>query len=276
MAKRSAIGLMSILILISLLAACTGSGGDLPVPTVASLDTLPTADFLTRNAPPIGFSTISVDPIDAYLSNHQGWAYTIIGTFSGTFDDSGEPATGEFTVQVEGNELGQTRYVILEASGSALLSNDALLRLEGVRLSNDYYVVDINGRCVQDETSGKAIADQGANQFIGGVAEAIPTGHQREIEGIQAWQYTFAPQAVRLPALHLDENSTYSIGADLWFAPSVNAVLIYEVNVAVTRAYILWADPETSSTVSGTLYIRYDLSLPALGTLPNISIPNGC
>lgn len=263
------------LVVVGGLAACSTLEQDPPVPTVANINTLPTAIFLTENAPPPGFNLIHVDPVDANLAAHRGWAYTITGTFTGTVDDSGEPATGAVDVRVKANQLGQTRHVILEAQGSAFLNNEALLRLEGVRWSNDYYVVDVNGRCTQDQASGTAIADLGAHQIIGGVSEAIPTGHRREIGGLEAWQYTFAPSAVRLPALHRTPASTTTIGADLWFAPAVNAVLVYEINVEVAHVHLLWAD-QTASPVSGTLYMRYELAIDQLDTLPNISIPHGC
>jgi hypothetical protein len=268
---------VGLVVLAGLLAACSASpNSDVPIPTITDLTTLPTALFLTEHAPPEGFGTINVDPIDVNLGTYRGWTYTITGNFSGTFDTTGETAEGQLSAHVQANELGQTRRVVLEAEGNAFLVDEALLRLEGVRWSNDYYVVDINGRCTQDQQSGTAIADLGASQLIGGVSYAVPTGHQQEIEGIPVWQYTFSPDTARLPALHRTPDSIVTLGADLWFAPSKNLVLLYEVSAEVEHVLLLWADQQTASPVSGTLYLRYELSIPALDVQPNISIPHGC
>ena len=276
--------LAGIVVIVSIgvigLVACSTSGSDdVVVPTIASFDTLPTALFLTQNAPPPGFGEVNFDPVDLHLSDRQGWTYAVTGSFEGTFDASGQPASGTLDMQVQSNELGQTRRVVLEINGNAFLANEALLQLEGVRWSNDYYLVDVNGRCTVDEggaMGGAAIADLSAGQLIGGVRRAVPTGHRLEIEGIPAWQYTFVPGDARLPAIHLRTDSTTALSADLWIAPSYNAVLRYEVTATVQKVHLLWVDQAAASTVSGTLYLRYEVNIPALGVLPNISVPHGC
>jgi hypothetical protein len=200
----------------------------------------------------------------------------VTGSFEGVFDADGQPASGQFQATVQANEPGQIRRVVLEIDGNALLSNQGILKLEGVRWSNDYYVVDINGRCTKETQSGSAIADLSAGQLIGGVARAIPTGHRQTFGEVAAWQYTFSPNDARLPAIHTTPESIIILAADLWVAPDLSAVLTYEVTATVQKVYILWADQNTSSTVSGTLYLRYDLSVPDLNVVPNISIPHGC
>ena len=269
---------LRLVLLAGLIAGCNASSpsSEEHIPTIANINTLPTSIFLTENAPPPEFGVVNVEPIDVNLAAYQGWTYTITGDFVGTFDNTGEPAEGRLSATVQSNEIGQTRRVVLEAAGNAFLMDEALLRLEGVRWSNDYYVVDINGRCTQDQASGTAIADLGASQLIGGVNYAVPTGHRKDIEGIPAWQYTFAPDTTRLPALHRTAASTVILGADLWFAPSKNAVLVYEVSATVEQVYLLWSDQTTGNTVSGTLYLRYELTVPELDVQPNISVPNGC
>jgi len=263
-----------------LLVAC-GQGGqtdDVPIPTLASFDTLPTAYFLTQNAPPPGFSSLALDPIERGLTDHPGWAYTLSGSFSGTFDVTGDAAQGSLSVLVQGNELGQARRVVLEVSGSAFAPGQETVRLEGVRISNDYYLVDVNGQCSQGDSglAGNAIiADLAAGQILGGVAQAVPTGHRDTLNSLPAWQYTFAPQDARLPAVVTHPNSEVTLAADLWVAPEVNAVLRYEVTVTVRGVHLLWAD-RTGSTVSGTLSLRYELDPTAFGELPNISVPHGC
>jgi hypothetical protein len=257
------------------LAACGPSGSDAPLPTLVDINQLPTAMFLTQNAPPPGFGDVNFDPIDRFLSDHPGWTYVLTGSFEGTLDSTSEPATGTFEVRVQSNEPGETRRVVLDVSGSAFLEDAGLFRLEGVRWSNDYYVVDVNGRCSQDEEGGAAIADLSAGQIIGGVNRAVPTGYHQDIEGVPAWQYAFAPDAVRLPAVRQDTTSVVALEADLWIAPGINAALRYEVRATVSHVRLLWAAPD-SSPVSGTLYLRYDLSLPDLDIMPNISVPHGC
>jgi hypothetical protein len=168
---------------------------------------------------------------------------------------------------------------VLEVQGSAFLQDAALLRLEGVRWSNDYYLVDVNGRCTVDQggqMGGSAIADLSAGQLIGGVKQAVPTGHRMEIEGVPAWQYTFAREAMRVPAIHPGPTSTVTLGADLWIAPQYDAVLTYEVQATVQHVHILWVDQTAASPVSGTLNLRYELDVSQLDVLPNISVPHGC
>ncbi|MCZ7539323.1 MAG: hypothetical protein M5U29_05300 [Anaerolineae bacterium] len=259
------------------LSACDFSNNESAsvVPTLASLETIPTAIFLTENAPPPGFATLALDPIERGLSAHSGWAYAVTGSFEGTFDATGEPAAGTISAQVQGNEPGQTRRVVLEIEGRAFLPGEALLRLEGVRFSNDYYTVDVNGVCTADggeQPGGAAIADLSAGQIIGGVAQTMPTGHRQTLDGLPAWQYTFAPADARLPAIHPGPDGTVTLAADLWFAPEVDAVLRYEVSAEVSGVRLLWAD----SAVSGTLTLRYTLDVAALDTPPNISVPHGC
>jgi hypothetical protein len=275
MMRRLKIAGMVLIIVIGLVG-CASSEPETPLPTLVDLTQLPTARFLTENAPPAGWGLLDLEPINRFLAeHHQSWTYTVSGSFEGTFDGDGQPAEGYFEAVVQVNALGQAQRVILTADGSAFF-NEASLKLEGVRFSNDYYVVDINGRCSKNEQSGSAIADLSAGQLIGGVRRAIPTGHRQEIEGVPAWQYTFAPNDARLPAIHRTPNSTVALAADLWIAPDLNAVLQYDVTAKVENVYILWADQAASSTVSGTLYLRYALSIPDLDVVPNISIPHGC
>ncbi len=269
-----------LFVLLIIISACAPSEteDDRPLPTLVDPTTWPTALFLTENAPPPGFGEVDFSNIDRHLAQHQGWAYTMSGVFEGQTDADGQPAQGKFTVYVEGHEPGQKRRVVLQAEGRAFLPHDALLKLEGVRWSNDYYIVDVNGVCTVDvggHEIGSAVADLSAGQLIGGVTRAVPTGHRQTIEGLEAWQYTFAPEAVRLPTVARYPDSQVQLEADLWIAPEINAVVRYELTAQVSRVHLLWAD-RNGSTVSGTLYLRYELDVPALDVLPNISVPHGC
>lgn len=239
----------------------------------------PTHQFLTQQAPPQGFGVLTtLGSIDQTLSAQTGWAYTVRGTFEGINDATGDPVTGELTLTVQGDEPSQRRRVLLDVGGSAFLPDDGVLAIEGVRVSNDFYTVDVTGECTMDQGGQMMTAEVaalGAGDIIGGVAQAVPTGHQRSIEGLQAWQYTFAPATMRLPAIHRRTDSVVDVQADLWFAPDINAVLLYEVTAQVARVHLLWSD-QTAATVSGTLYLRYEPDIPTLGVQPNISVPNGC
>ncbi len=271
---------MLILLLMALTGACSSPERteNRPLPTRVDPTTWPTALFLTENAPPAPFGEVDFSTIDRNLAQHQGWAYTVNGVFDGTLDADGEAVHGEFTVRVEGDEPGQKRRVVLQAQGRAFLPHDALLKLEGVRWSNDYYIVDVNGACTVDlggREIGSAVADLSAGELIGGVTRAVPTGHRQEIAGLAAWQYTFAPEAVRLPAVARYPESQVQLEADLWIAPQINAAVRYEVTAQVSRVHLLWAD-RNGSTVTGTLYLRYELDVSALDALPNISVPHGC
>ncbi len=254
------------------LVACSPAASDDPVPTQIDLTTLPTHIFLTENAPPAGFGRVNFDPIDANLSARQGWHYTVTGQFEGTFDASGEPATGTFTADVWASEIGETRRVVLVVEGAAFAPDDALRELEGVRWSNDYYIVDNSGQCQSGGDGAQVIANLSAGQLVGGVISATPTGHRQPIGDYPAWQYTFAPQDARFPAVHRAEDSTVTLEADLWIAPELDAVVRYEARLAVSGVTLLSAD----QAVSGALYLRYELDLAALDTLPNISVPHGC
>ena len=261
------------LLFILFVAACQPVPSDDPVPTVADIALLPTSIFLTENAPPPGFGTVTFDPIDSRLADHTGWHYTIIGQFDGIYDDNGAPASGQFTADVWANELGQARRVVLQINGAAFSPDDNQRVLEGVRFVDDYYFVDTNGVCTTEGETIRSIADLSAGQLVGGVTAAQPTGHRQEFEGgVQAWQYTFAAENARLPAIHRDVSSTVSLAADLWIAPDPNAVVRYELQATVARVRLLFSE----RTVSGTLRLQYDLDLASVNTLPNISVPHGC
>lgn len=270
-----------LLVVVIVLAGCTSSpeSDDVPIPTPLDLTQFPTAVFLTENAPPAGFGVVTAfDAVDRNLAPHQGWTYTITGQFEGLADATGEPVTGTLHVRVQGNEQSQTRWVVLEAGGNAFVDIADTVRLEGVRYSNDYYLVDSTGRCTVDPGGrmvDSRLADLGAAQIIGGVTRAVPNGTHEDRMGYHAWQYVFSPDDMLLPAIYQRTDSRVTVAADLWIAPEIDAVLVYEVRATVARVHLLWAD-QSHSTVSGTLYLRYELDTSTLGVLPNISVPNGC
>jgi hypothetical protein len=243
-----------------------------PLPTLVNPTIYPTDIFLTQNAPPDGFGLISWNPIDIDLSDHPGWVYTMSGEFSGVFDTSGEAATGNFTALVQSDELGESRRVVLTVQGLAISTHEAQVEVEGVRISNSYYVVNNNDICTSGGEEASAIADLAASQIIGGVIDAVSTGHQQDMQGVHVWNYTFSPENVLMPSLRRNGDSVVDISADLWAAPSINVVVRYELLLNVQHVQVLWGE----QPVSGTLHLLYELSLPDLDQLPNISIPHGC
>lgn len=270
--RRTISRLLSLLVIAAGLSACDLSANDDPVPTVAQISELPTAQFLTQNAPPPGFGLVNFDPVDRNLNTRQGWAYVLNGSFEGTFDDTGDPAEGKFSIRVWANELGEARRVVLQVEGEGISPDEARRTLEGVRLSNDYFIVDTNGECTVGGEGATVIADLSAGQIIGGVIRAVPTGHRDTLDEVPLWQYTFAPEDVRLPALHPGADSTLDISADLWIAPQYNTVEHFELVLTVGKTRVLWGE----HAVSGTLILNYKLLLPDVDVQPNISVPNGC
>ena len=275
MAWRVPVGVLALAMMMAVNGCGLVPSDDAPPPTVASIDSLQTAQFLTVNAPPAGFGRVTYDPLDGSLVERLGWAYAITGSFKGTFDASGDPAVGEFEIQAEANELGETRRVVLIVEGTALSPHDAQRRLEGVRFSNDYYFVGADGVCESGEALASPIADLTAGDVIGGVQGAVPNGQRDEMGGMEVWQYVIDGGAVRTPAVRLLTGRESQPEIDLWIAPAINAVVRFDVTIEVTGATLLWADA-SAGTVSGVLELHYRLDLSRVDDQPNISIPNGC
>jgi hypothetical protein len=270
--------LLILILLVAMLglAACdsTGSDGGV-VPTRAVLEQIPTHQFLTQNAPPAGFSTVAFNPIDAQLAAHPGWAYTITGSFSGTFDASGEAASGEFQAVIMANETNETRQVTIQVAGNAMLPPESPEQIElmGVRYGTEYWFVDASGTCTKD-SEGQLVVDLGAAQLIGGVTMATPSGHRDTIDGVAAWQYVFGTGDLVLPDVTLKRgaNSSITPAADLWVAPEPDAVLVFDLSLLVEDVTLLWAE----GPVSGRLDLHYELSLDDLDVKHYIPVPYKC
>lgn len=272
------LALVTLAALVLVVSGCSvmEDGGD-PPPTVASIDSLQTSIFLTENAPPAPYGQITFDPLDSSLEQRLGWSYTVRGSFEGTFDATGEPAEGEFTMRAEANELGEARRVVLTVEGRAISPHVTQRRLEGVRFSNDYYFVGADGVCQTGKALASPIADLSVGEIMGGIHGWTPNG-QRDVMGDYAvWEYVPDAGSVRLPVARLtgtDGELDYT--AELWFAPDLNAVVVYDLTIDVQQAHLLWAEAGEDTAVSGTLHLRYELDLSAIDSQPNISIPNGC
>jgi hypothetical protein len=254
-----------------LAAACTGNA---PLPTLSSVEGQQTAVVLTQASPPIGFQGAVAFPlIDAHLSDKPAWDATIQITFDGTFaaQASGDAATGTLEAQIFHDELNSARRVLFHAEGSAFGVSTAR-DLEAVRLGNDYYLVT-QGTCGKvSDTPSRQIADLTPSSLLGGVAHAVLTpGSRQELNGMPTWAYTFTPGDVTVPLAHPAANGTVTVAAgSLWIAPSVNAAARFTLTINVKNVTLLNA----SQAVTGQLRETYTLN--TVGTLHNISIPNGC
>ncbi|NDJ78576.1 MAG: hypothetical protein GYB65_20180 [Chloroflexi bacterium] len=267
----------TLLLLVMGLAACELFEGDdeRVLPTLVDLTQLPTHDFLTQNAPPEGFSEVEYDPLDISLSTPPGWAATVTARFVGSFDDTGEPADSTYTAHIRTNNLVEGKAVVLEVNGSGMVRSEwpTDLRFESVRFGTEYWFL-FNNECTKNETAlglEAQVSDLGASALVGGITNAVPDGHRRDIGDYPVWRYTFSPV---LPTLTLQryENSIVTPSAELWISPDLNAVLTYDLTLEVERVTLMWGD----RAVSGRLDLRYELDLVAFNIAQDLVLPNGC
>lgn len=269
--KRRGRWLPGLLLSILLLATggCRGLG-QTPPPSPFDPESLATALALTENAPPPGFETVAFPAVDEGLSELSGYHYRLEMRFEGVLDrDSQSSTTGHILAEVWWDGIAPARRVVLEAEGDSFVAEPR--RLEGVRLGEDYYLVDGEGRCLMNVTeTARAVANLDAGSLIGGVTEAAYSGTQAVLNGVQAYRYDVTVQNATLPAIYLVEDSGLDVTGELWVAPEYHAVVRYYANVAVSNVRLF----ESDLPVSGQVFIRYDMF--DLDVVPNISIPYGC
>ncbi len=265
--------------ILAILACLILAGCDLPlssatpaVPTVASLEMVQTSVALTQNAPPPGFTQVAFPQIDGNLNKHPGWHYTVQLSFDGVLADTSQAAQGSIAADVYSNELTGDRRVLLKASGEAFgLSEER--DVEGVRVGNDYYLVDSNKVCtkIQAPTTEKQVADLAAGALIGGVKQATPSGHRKTDNNADVWEYSFSPDSVVVPpAVQVGADGKITVAAgDLWIVPAYNAVWQYTVTFDVTKVIAQGSHPLTGK-------LRADYQLVEADVQYNISIPFGC
>lgn len=256
-----------------LLSGCVTPGA---IPTVANIDAAGTAQILTLNAPPPGFRDIVQFPkVDDNLASLPSWHYTVTLTFDGVFSGTTDKAVGSITAEVFSNELVGERRVLLKASGAAFgLKADR--NVEGVRISNDYYLVDQNKVCskVTNDQTSRNVAELTAGSLIGGVNRARPTGERKTVtQGnvkVDAWQYSFLPGDVNPPAIDLSDGGKMTVASgDFWVVPASKAVLEYSITFNVENS-LLQGDRQLTGQV------RAAYTLVETGAQYNISIPYGC
>jgi hypothetical protein len=260
---------LACLLLAALAAGCLPAPK--PIPTVTTLEMLQTAQYLTKNAPPPGFEQgVQFPHIDDHLADVPSWHYVVSLSFDGVYADSNEKATGQISAEIFSNEVSGERRVLLKASGAVF--GVGVRDVEGVRISNDYYLVDQNKVCtkVTDSPADSKVADLSAGSLIGGVKNATPVGERKTDNNFKVWEYTFLPEDVVPPALDLSKGGKFTIAAgDLWVSPADKAVYEYNITLNVENAVLQGNRPLTGQ-------IRAAYQLLETGTAYNIAIPYGC
>ncbi len=250
------------------LAACSGLG-QTPPPPPYDINSLATAIKLTENAPPAGYETAAYPVVDAGLDALDGYRYVLEVRFEGVRDSNLEPVAGMIRAEVWWDGIAPARRVLLEASGEAFAST--LRDLEAVRIADDYYLVNEDGRCLLNaDDAARSLALLTAGGLVGGVAEAPYGGVQAVLNGEQSYRYDVRADAIDVPAIQRGEDSVVNVSGELWIAPRYDLATRYYANIEVSRVTLLEGD----QTVSGYIYVRYDLF--DIGKVPNISIPFGC
>jgi hypothetical protein len=257
------------LLICLLAAACTSNPR--PIPATSNVEAAQTAIYLTQNAPPPGFERgVQFPRIDDNLVKLPSWRYKVSLSFDGVYSGTQDPVKGLLSAEIYSNELGGERRVILRASGNAFGGGER--NVEGVRISNDYYLVDQNQTCakVNDAPADRAVADLSAGNLIGGVKNATPLGERKTVNEIDVWEYTFLQGDVIVPVVELAQGGKISIAAgDLWVAPSRNAVFEYTLSLNVENAII-----QGGRQLTGQVRATYQLI--ETGLPYNIAIPHGC
>jgi hypothetical protein len=255
-----------------LLAGCTGQRGQglETLPTLAEMDSLATAQYLTENAPPPEYrNAVAFPEIDDGLTLLSGWRYVVQLEFEGVFVGTTEETFANATAEVWFNQLGTQRRVLVATTGELLGREDN--GFEAVRLGPDAFLVR-DGVCLGAAGEDAATAaDLRAGLLVGGVRNAQPTGLRATINGQDAWQYRFNAADLNLPSIRLvDEGLLTLAGGEIWVAPEHNAVIRFYVNLDVSNAVIF----DRQLPVSGQVLLRYDLF--DIGIVPNITVPFGC
>jgi hypothetical protein len=250
------------------LTACTRLG-ETPPPTPMDVDSLATAIVLTENAPPEGFEQMTLATIDQDLSDLEGYHYTLELRFEGVVDATLAQTTGHIRAEVWWDGIAPARRVILDAGGDAFASEPR--QFEGVRLGEDYYLVDGQGRClVNVEDTAQGVADLDAGSLLGGVTQAPYDNVHAVINAIEAYRFGVTPDIMSFPPLRLREGGALDGTGELWVHADPDLVVRYYANLDVSHGAFF----DAQIPVSGVIYVRYDLL--DFSTVPNISIPYGC
>lgn len=265
-----------LIAMLATLVGCTERGqtpADLPT-RIPSIDALATADMQTQNAPPVPFNTgITFPMIDDNLPLLPNWRYDATLRFSGVFANTSRPVAFEAGLQVWFNQLGNQRRTVITGVGE-LFGEASGAVLEGVRLGQRTFIVRDN-TCLNEtqDTLTALVADLRAGDLLGGVRFAMPGASKGILNGEQVWRFDVTADQITLPQVDFgDIGRITAMNAELWFAPSRNAVIRYYVNLEVENVLITLFD--TALPLTGQLFLRYDLN--DIGINPNITVPTGC
>ena len=148
--------------------------------------------------------------------------------------------------------------------------------VEGVRIRNDYYLVDSNKVCakIAKPTPGQ-VADLSAGTLIGGIKHGVPAGQRKTDNKVDAWEYTFTSDDVVTPTLKQGADLKINVAAgDLWIAPSLNAAWQYTITFDVENV-ILQGDRPVTGQLHATYQlietgVQYNIAIPLLSDLPVI------
>ncbi len=255
------------------LAACTSGRGLTPndLPPTVDIDAVATTLPLTENAPPPGFrEAVAFERVDANLRLLPGWRYEVLLSFDGVFSQTTRPTTAEVRAEVQFNQIGSSRRVIVESSGELLRQPEGA-SYEAVRLGPDAFLVREQVCLGAANGDAETAASLTAGDLIGGVRDAVPTGDRQILHGEDVWKYSFAPQALNLPSVRFAEDTVITrLTGELWVAPAHNAVVRYWLTMDIENARLL----SSELPVTGTVVMRYDLY--EVGQVPNITVPFGC
>jgi hypothetical protein len=259
---------IAALLLTASLSACQPERA---VPTVASIESLATETFQTQEAPPANFQQAQFEKIDTSLNVQPAWHAIVTLSFEGTYAETNDPTSGSIVANIYTNELSAEKRVLLEVKGEPFSASEDGSTIEGVRIGNDYYLVNQNKVCtVAADPANRRITELTPSSLIGGVRQAQFTYTRREINERRTWEYAFTPGNVIPPPLEIKPNGGLTIASGtLWVAAEIGLVAEYQITFNVTNVVIQGSKPLT-----GTLRVKYELQ--EVGTLFNISIPFGC
>lgn len=262
--------LLSALLMLMVTACEPRQLTPVPPPTVADVEALGTAIVLTQNAPPPPYNVeIRFPQIDDHLQALAGWRYEVRLEFNGVFARTTRPAQATASAEVQFNQLGSARRVVLNTSGE-LIGQTENNAYEAVRLGPDAFLVR-EQICQSGTDSAALAADLRAGTLIGGVERAVPVGRQAVINAQPVFAYAVTQDDLVLPSIRLgDGGSVTMASSELWFSAQHNAVIRFWVNLDVRNAFIF----DRQLPVDGAVIIRYDLY--DIGVAYNINVPFGC
>ncbi|MEL6309610.1 MAG: hypothetical protein AAFV98_11000 [Chloroflexota bacterium] len=239
------------------------------LPTLADPESLATAIVLTENAPPAGYETVSFPRLDDNTQALAGWRAEMFFQLEGAFARTTRETSASTNATITYDQVGSARRVI--ATRDLNLAEEAEpLSLEAVRLGEDTFLVR-EGRCASNVPDGDLLADLSAGDLLGGVTSATSASQRETINGEEVWLYRFLAEDLVLPNITLGEDARLlSAQGDLWVAPEHDVVVRFNLTLVVENATIFDQD----LPISGTISMQYDLY--DIGTVPNLSIPNGC